>query len=69
MTKAAVRNELEKFADLNWEAGMNSGNELQDASLWVTVDSFAQEENLLQTDIEMLKKVQQDILNSEEKKV
>ena len=66
--KAVVRNELDRFEDLNWDNSMNSGAELQDPTLWVTVDSFAKEESTLQADIEMLKKVQQDIQNFEERK-
>ena len=60
-TKAVVRNELDRFTDLNWDASMNSGAELQDVTLWTTVDSFAKEQNVVQADIEMLKKVQQEI--------
>ena len=46
-TKAVVRNELDRFVDLHWEAGMNSGAELQDSTLWLTVDSFAKEQNVV----------------------
>ena len=42
-SKAAERNELEPFKDLNWESSKNSGSELHDASLWTTVDQFTKE--------------------------
>ena len=60
-TKAAVRNELDKFNESNWGEEKNSGTELRDPSYWITVDAFAREQNVLQSDIDMLKQVQQDI--------
>ena len=60
-SKAAIRNELEKFGDLNWESKYNAKHELGDATLWTTVDEFAKEESTLSEDIEMLKKYQAEI--------
>ena len=56
-SKAAERNELEPFKDLNWESSKNSGSELHDASLWTTVDQFTKDQNTLQEDIDMLQEV------------
>ena len=46
-TKAAVRNELDKFNERDWGEQKNSGAELRDPTFWVTVDSFSKEKNVL----------------------
>ena len=62
-SKAAIRNELEKFNELNWESKYNAKHELSDSSMWTTVDEFTKKENTLNEDIEMLKVYQKSIKN------
>ena len=54
----AARNELDKFAQMNWDDSMDSKAELQDPKLWI---SDASSSTQLQEDIVMLLAVKQEL--------